>query len=128
VTHEYTILLGGTIIRGGGAPEATAIAWAHDTVLLVGSEADVLAISRGDSHFVDLRGRFIVPLEDATLEVGGPANLAVFSADPRTAHSRPAPLAVVRDGRLVAGQLKTAKASTMTSGRPYVPRTTIRSE
>lgn len=31
MTHEYTILTGGTVIVGGDAPDARAIAWAHDT-------------------------------------------------------------------------------------------------
>jgi predicted amidohydrolase YtcJ len=104
VTHEYTILLGGTVIPGGGAPEATAIAWAHDTVLLVGSDDDVRAISRGDSHFVDLDGRFVVPLGEP-LGAGSRADLAVLKQDPRSAKSPPEPLAVVRAGHVIEGRL-----------------------
>lgn len=104
MTHEYTILLGGTVISGGGAPDATAIAWAHDTVLLVGSDEDVRAISRGDSHFIDLVGRFVVPLGEP-LGAGSQADLAVFEKDPRTVHTTPEPLAVVRAGRVIEGRL-----------------------
>jgi len=104
VTHEYTILLGGTVIPGGGAPEATAVAWAHDTVLLVGSDEDVRAISRGDSHFFDLGGRFVVPL-DGPLDPGSQADLAVFEHDPRTTESPLIRLAVVRAGRVIEGRL-----------------------
>jgi predicted amidohydrolase YtcJ len=102
VTHLYTLLLGGTVIPGGGQPDVSAIAWAGDIVIALGSDEDVRAISRGDSYFVDLRGAVVVPLEEATLEVGGPADLAVLSADPRKT------LAVVRGGRVVSGALPRA--------------------
>lgn len=108
MTHEYTLLVGGVVIAGGGLPDASAIALAHDTVLLIGSDEDVRGISRGDSHVVDLGGRFVAPLgatPAATLEVGGPADLAVFSSDPRLADSPPVPVAVVRAGHVVEGSL-----------------------
>jgi predicted amidohydrolase YtcJ len=103
VTHEYTLLVGGTVIAGGSAPDAEAIAWAADTILALGSEAEVRAISRGDSHVLDLEGAFVVGLE-APLEVGGPADLAVHDRDPRRSPADPA-RAVVRGGRLVEGLL-----------------------
>jgi predicted amidohydrolase YtcJ len=109
VSHLYTLLVGGTVIPGGGQPDVSAIAWADDTVLLLGSDDEVRGISRGDSHLVDLEGRFVVPLGE-TLEIGGPADLAVVSADPRTAHSPPAPLTVVRGGKVVVGSLPGAGA------------------
>ena len=106
MTHEYTLLVGGTVIPGGGQPDVSAIAWAHDTVLLVGSDDAVRAISRGDSHEFDLAGRFVVPLDvGGTLEVGGPADLTVLSSDPRTAPSPPLTVAIVRAGRVVEGAL-----------------------
>jgi predicted amidohydrolase YtcJ len=119
VTHLYTLLVGGTVIPGAGEPDVTAIAWADDTVLALGSDRDVRAISRGDSHVADLGGATVVPLDpdagarwpaEATLEVGGRADLAVLDGDPRL--PRPAPgaaamrtLALVRAGRVVAGAL-----------------------
>ena len=79
MTHEYTILIGGLVLRGGGAAACTAIAWASDTVLALGSDAEVLAISRGDSSVVALGGRTITPADDGgVLEVGGPADLVVL--------------------------------------------------
>ncbi len=115
MTHEYTVLTGGVVLPGGGAPPATAIAWAGDTILAMGADAEVRAISRGDSHFVDLRGAAVIPRAPgaepawpttATLEVGGPADLAVLSRDPRLApHDPPEELAVFRAGRLAAGSL-----------------------
>ena len=115
MTHEYTLLVGGTVIAGGGAPVATAIAWADDTVLAIGTDEEVRAISRGDSHLVDLQGAWVVPLA-SVLEMGGRADLAVFPHDPGP---WPAPdpetqlaeaqltgaLSVIRAGRVVAGAL-----------------------
>jgi hypothetical protein len=106
VTHEYTLLVGGRVLPGGDAPAATAIAWAGDTVLALGSDEEVRAISRGDSHVVDLRGATVIPMPpdveatsptSATLEVGGRADLAILRDD--------RPIAVVRGGILVSGSL-----------------------
>jgi len=61
MTHLYTLLVGGTVIPGDG-PEVEAIAWADDTILTLGSESDVRAISRGDSDIVELDGEFVIPV------------------------------------------------------------------
>jgi predicted amidohydrolase YtcJ len=110
VTHEYTILTGGIVLLSGsldaaGAELPTAIAWAGDTVLAVGSDAGVLAISRGDSHVFALRGAFVVPL-GAELAVGAPADFRVLDGDP-TAGGRQGvrTVALVRAGRVVEGAL-----------------------
>jgi hypothetical protein len=103
VTHEYTLLVGGIVIPGGAAPDAEAIAWAADTILALGPEAVVRAISRGDSHVVDLEGAFVVGLGEP-LEVGGPADLAVHDRDPRRP-SGSRVRALFRGGRLVEGSL-----------------------
>lgn len=65
VTHEYVIGLRGRILfaadaDASGAP--SAIAWAADRVLAVGSDPVVRAISRGDSVFLDLAGCVVTPL------------------------------------------------------------------
>jgi hypothetical protein len=65
VTHEYVIALSGRILGSRAhtdGPGPTAIAWAADRVLAVGSDAEVRAISRGDSTFLDLRGCAVTPL------------------------------------------------------------------
>ena len=121
MTHRYTIMLGGTILPGGDDPAASALAWAGDTLLAIGSDVSVGEISRGDSHVVQLNGSFVVPLAEgsnvlwpsaATLEVGGPATFAVFDEDPRTTRGpggsgdpKVLPTAVIRSGRLVTGAL-----------------------
>jgi predicted amidohydrolase YtcJ len=118
VTHRYTLLVGGTVIAGADEPVVSAIAWAEDTVIALGSDDDVRATSRGDSHVIDLRGASVVALgegpdvfwpPDATLEVGGRADLAVLEGDPRRmdapAGQQMSALAVVRGGRVVAGRL-----------------------
>lgn len=96
MTHEYTLLLGGVVRPGGGAPDATALAFAHDTVLALGTDDEVRAISRGDSHMVDLRGRVVMPAAGITLEPGGPASFAIVDASAVTQ-------AEVVDGVVVRG-------------------------
>ena len=123
MTHEYTLLIGAVVLPGGGEPETEAIAWAFDTVLAIGSEAEVCAISRSDSHVITLAGAFVVPLGgvgeaavgwpmDARLESGGPADFAVLDSDPRAASSStiapPRTIAVVRGGHVVDGSLPEA--------------------
>ncbi len=112
VTHEYTLLLGGRVVRGGGEPDATAVAWAAGTILAIGSDDEVRPISRGDSHFVDLAGATVIPLSDGAvrwpptgkLELGGEASLAILRQRP-TAGALPEPLALVVAGRLIRGDL-----------------------
>ena len=118
MTHRYTLLVGGTVVPGGGEPDVTAIAWADEIVLGLGTDSDVRAISRGDSHVVELGGATVVPLDpeadvrwptEATLEVGGRADMAVLDSDPRLHSSAlgagPRTIALVRGGRVVAGVL-----------------------
>jgi hypothetical protein len=65
VTHEYVIATGGVIFLADEeepGPSPTAIAWAADRVLAVGSDDVVRAISRGDSTFIDLGGCVVTPL------------------------------------------------------------------
>src|SRR5215203_7195488 len=92
MTHRYTILIRGRIIPGGDEPEVSAIAWAADTLIALGSDDIVLGASRGDSYMIDLQGATVVALDEgqdvvwpseATLEVGGPADLMVLQGDPR---------------------------------------------
>jgi predicted amidohydrolase YtcJ len=118
MTHRYTLLIRGTVISGRDEPDVSAIAWAADTVIALGSDDDVCGTSRGDSHVIDLGGASVVALGEgpdarwppsATLEVGGRADLAVLESDPRLmdthAQHRLSALALVRGGRLVAGRL-----------------------
>jgi len=97
VTHHYTLLIQGTVISGRDEPDVSAIAWAGDTVIALGSDDDVRATSRGDSHVIDLMGACVVPLgagpeaywpPHGALEVGGRADLAVLPSDPRRLHAR----------------------------------------
>lgn len=97
MTHEYTILTGATILPGGNRAPCEAIAWAHGTVLALGSEAEVRAISRGDSQFLAYPGAFVEPLGEL-LEPGGPADLVVLAADPRSGVGAGTPIAVIRGG------------------------------
>lgn len=110
MTHEYTLLLGATVLPGGGAPACGALAWAAGTILAVGSEAEVRAISRGDSCVMEARGRFVVPL-GAPLEIGAAADMLVLEGDPRLPgdprlHAGPAQVAVIRGGHVVEGSLE----------------------
>ena len=80
MTHRYTVLHGGTVLTfegafptdaasragGAGAPDAagrraTAICYAHDRILAVGIDEEILALAGPDSHVVDLRGRTVLP-------------------------------------------------------------------
>ena len=81
MTHEYTLLLGGRIVRGDGGPDATALAWATGTVLALGTDEEILAISRGDSAVVALHGLTLAPAPGSVLEVGAPAELSLLDLD-----------------------------------------------
>lgn len=118
MTHEYVLLVGGTVIAGGGAPDAAAIAWAEDTVIGLGDDAEVRGMSRGDSQVVDLDGAVVIPLgpgyearwpTDAILEIGGPADLAILDADPRRFASPDggslSARALICGGQVVSGSL-----------------------
>ena len=66
MTHEYVIALNGHIEPDpDGESQETALAWAAGAVLAVGPDDVVRAISRGDSHFLDLGGCLVTPLPDA---------------------------------------------------------------
>ena len=126
MSHLFTLLVGGLVIPGEDQADVSAIGWAGYTVITLGSDEDVMASSRGDSHLIDLRGAVVVPLDadeqphwpvHTALEVGGPADLAVLSGDPR-ADGAQAPadaeirtLALVRGGRVVYGELPPELAS-----------------
>jgi hypothetical protein len=98
VTHLYTLLVGGRVVPGDGRPDASAIAWASDTILLVGTDEEAASISRGDSMAVDLAGAIVVGTDG--LDVGGPADFDVLA--PGDGESV---IARVRGGRLVEGGL-----------------------
>jgi hypothetical protein len=98
VTHEYTLLVGGVVRTGPGLPEASALGYAHGTVLAVGSDREVRAISRGDSRVVELRGRLVLPAGPATLEPGSEASFRVL--DPTGSE-----IATVERGRVTRGAL-----------------------
>lgn len=100
MTHEYTLLLGATVLPGGGRPPCEAVAWAAGTVLALGTEAEILAISRGDSQILAFPGAFVVPDGGEPLDTGVPADLLVFEADPR-AGDPGEPQAVIRAGHVV---------------------------
>ncbi len=81
MTHHYTVLFGGTVLtfdgalptdaasRAAGDPgvpdaagrRATALCYAHERILAVGSDQEMLALAGPDSAVVDLRGRAILP-------------------------------------------------------------------
>lgn len=67
MTHEYVIATNGLVHAADpGAPGArpTALAWAADHVLAVGTDDAVRSISRGDSTFLDLGGCTVTALPD----------------------------------------------------------------
>ncbi len=81
MTHHYTVLFGGTVLtfdgalptdagsRAPGDPDvtdaagrrATAVCYAHERILAVGSDEEMLALAGPDLHVVDLRGRAVLP-------------------------------------------------------------------
>ena len=120
MTHEYTLLVGATVLPGGGRPPCTALAWAAGTILALGSDAEVRAVSRGDSQVIALPGRFVIPF-DAPLEVGARADIVVLATDPRISasdHGSDAgdprgalrtPVAVFRGGHVVEGSVESRR-------------------
>jgi len=99
VTHEYTLLFGATVLPGNGEPACEALAWAGGTILALGTEAEIHAVSRGDSHVMTFPGAFVVPLEQP-LEVGGAADLVAYQRDPRLGDPGD-PVAILRAGHVV---------------------------
>ena len=99
MTHEYSILTGGVIDGAPASSPPTAIAWAADTVLAVGGDDEILAISRGDSHVAGLRGATVRPFGETLLEAGAPADFEVLD------RGSAAVIAVVRAGRVVWGEI-----------------------
>ncbi len=78
MTHHYTVLHGGTVLTFDGARpsdaasraagvadaagrRATALCYAHDRVLAVGRDAEILSLAGPNSLVVDLRGRAVLP-------------------------------------------------------------------
>lgn len=65
MTHEYVIAVNGQVepstLDDG---EGTAVGWSGGTVLAVGPDDVVRAISRGDSLFLDLCGCVVTPLPE----------------------------------------------------------------
>jgi predicted amidohydrolase YtcJ len=80
MTHHYTVLHGGAVLTfdgalptdaasrdaGAGAPDAggrraTALCYAHERILAVGGDAEILALAGPDSNVVDLQGRAVLP-------------------------------------------------------------------
>ena len=127
MTHLYTILTGGLVLPAADGPPVTAIAWAGDTVIALGDDEAMRGLSRGDSVFVDLEGACVVPLGEGdpawpvgvTLAVGGRADLAILTTDPRLRHEageQPSVVAVVRGGRVVAGTLPGGAGGTHGAG------------
>ena len=98
MTHEYTILTGGVIAGSDPTKPHTAIAWAAGTVLAVGQDTAVRAVSRGDSHVADLRGAVVQALGDGCLEPGDAADFEI--RDPAGTRT----IAVVRGGHVVEGE------------------------
>ncbi len=128
MTHEYVIALNGHVEPDpGGESEETALAWAESAILAVGPDDVVRAISRGDSHFLDLCGCLVTPLPDAPSQADSlireehargaeVARLLVesglLSGDASLEPGAPADLAfwdesglvaIVRDGRFIDG-------------------------
>jgi predicted amidohydrolase YtcJ len=99
MTHEYTLLLGAIVLPGGGQPPCEALAWAAGTILALGTEAEIQAISRGDSVVLAFPGAFVAPL-DEPLDVGTAADLLVYERDPRQGDPGE-PQAVIRGGHVV---------------------------
>ncbi len=65
MTHEYVIALNGEVaphVPGPDGIAATAVGWAAEAVLAVGSDEVVRRISRGDSTFLDLDGCVVTAL------------------------------------------------------------------
>ena len=125
MTHRYTLLIGGTVLPGVGRPSCSAIAWAEGTVLVLGTDDQVRSASRGDSELLDLGGAFVVPLAvdaepawppSTTLDIGGPADLALLADDPRNSTGPLRATAMLRGGHVVRGRLpghsRSAHAST----------------
>lgn len=111
MTHDCTILTGGRILASpepatspSGAATPTAIAWAGGTVIAVGTDEAVRAVSRGDSQFHSLGGAVVRPVGGGRLEAGSPADFAVLDG-PLTPGGLARRIAVVRGGRVVEGRL-----------------------
>jgi predicted amidohydrolase YtcJ len=73
--HVDRIFVGGVLWTGDDAkPRAQAMAVSGDTLVAVGSDAEIRALARPDTAVVDLKGRFVTPgFQDSHLHMPGPS-------------------------------------------------------
>ncbi len=105
MTHEYVIALGGIVLQSDVRPRPTAVAWAADHVLAVGSDGTVAAISRGDSTFIDLAGAAVTAAPDDPDAAQACLRQAIRDGDPRSAPEILAERGLLDAARLEPGSI-----------------------
>jgi predicted amidohydrolase YtcJ len=84
--HVDRIFVGGVLWTGDDAkPRAEAMAVSGDTLVAVGSDAEIRALAKPDTAVVDLKGRFVTPgFQDSHLHFPGPSIYEVQLGDVET--------------------------------------------
>jgi hypothetical protein len=79
---DTTVIIGATLLNGSQPPLSNAVVIIKDEVVDAIGTQQMTPIPPGSAK-VEAYGKYVIPQEGGELRVGGKANLAISSTDPR---------------------------------------------